>query len=80
MQSDFFTLAPKAAQHRAEQTSVPAQGKTLRLYVKGWIRREKNNRAAFFDKGQLLNLLTVSSDITLELKSHGSLRLTESGI
>ena len=80
MQFDFFTLDPKAPQRRAGQTSVPAQGKTLRTYIKGWIRREKNNRTASFDRGQLLDLLTVSSDTTLELKPHGSLRLTESGI
>lgn len=80
MQFNFFTLAPKAARHGAGQTSMPAQGKTLRRYVRGWIKREKNNRTASFDRGQLLDLLPVSSDITLEVKSHGSLGLTESGI
>lgn len=76
----FFTLSPKVAQHGAGQTTMPAHGKTLRMYIKGWIRREKNNRTTYFDRGQLLDLLTVSSDITLELKLHGSLRLIESGI
>ena len=76
----FFTLSLKVAQHRAGQTSMPAHGKTLRMYVKEWIRREKNNRTTYFDRGQLLDLLTVLSDITLELKPHGSLRLIESGI
>lgn len=52
----------------------------LRMYVKGWTRREKDNITASFDRGQLLELLTVSSDIILELKLCGSLGLTESGV
>lgn len=55
-------LVPKAAQHGAAEPSMPAQGKTLRMYVKGWLRRGNNNLTASFEGGQLLDLLTVSPD------------------
>lgn len=38
------------------------RGNTLRMYVKGWLRRGNNNLTASFEGGKLSDLLTVSPD------------------